>query len=64
MSVFITTTMRSPLNIPSTAQEPGHETLAAVLDLVKQLLEVFVNSLPLFWKVARGYMDGRLKKVI
>jgi hypothetical protein len=45
------------------AQEPGHEVWLTVVALVKNLSEVLVNSLPLFWKVSRGYIDGRLKKV-
>jgi len=44
------------------AQEPGHELWLTIAALVKSLSEVLVNSLPLFWKVSRGYMDGRLKK--
>lgn len=38
-------------------QEPGHEILQAVVTLVKNLSEVLTNSLPVFWKVAKGYGD-------
>ena len=32
--------------------------------MVKSLSETMLASLPNFWKIAKGYMDGKYKKVI
>ena len=45
------------------AQVEGHTLWLTILSLVKNLSEVLVNSLPVFWRVAKGYTEGRLKKV-
>jgi exocyst complex component 2 len=44
-------------------QVEGHQLWLAILALVKNLSDVLVNSLPVFWKVAKGFIDGSLKKV-
>ncbi|KAI5120615.1 hypothetical protein M0805_008091 [Coniferiporia weirii] len=44
------------------AQAVGHEVWQAVLDLVKGVSEAMLSSLPGFWKIAKGYMDGKFKK--
>jgi exocyst complex component 2 len=41
----------------------GSTVWIAIIALVKNLSETIARSLPLFWKIAKGYMDGRLKKV-
>jgi hypothetical protein len=35
----------------------------AILDLVKQLSEVMLSSLPHFWRIATDFTSGKLKKV-
>ena len=45
------------------AQASGHEVWQATLDMVKGVSEVMLSRLPNFWKIAKGYMDGRFKKV-
>lgn len=32
-------------------------------EMVKDLSEIVVHSLPNFWRIAKNYMDGRYKKV-
>ncbi|KAH8116013.1 exocyst complex component Sec5-domain-containing protein, partial [Phellopilus nigrolimitatus] len=44
------------------AQATGHEVWQAVLDMVKGITEAMLSSLPNFWKIAKGYMDGKFKK--
>lgn len=34
-----------------------------VYDLVKDLSDVMQQTLPSFWKVAKGYMEGKYQKV-
>ncbi|KZS97149.1 hypothetical protein SISNIDRAFT_406460 [Sistotremastrum niveocremeum HHB9708] len=46
----------------STSVTEGQEVWRSILDLVKNVSEVIVSSLPSFWKIAKGYMDGKLKK--
>lgn len=45
------------------AQASGHEVWQATLDMVKALSEAMLHALPSFWKIAKGYMDGKYKKV-
>ena len=47
----------------SIVQATGHEIWQSVLDMVKSLSETMLASLPNFWKIAKGYMDGKYKKV-
>jgi hypothetical protein len=35
----------------------------AIADLVKQLSETMLTSLPHFWKIATDFTTGKLKKV-
>ncbi|THH07884.1 hypothetical protein EW145_g3080 [Phellinidium pouzarii] len=44
------------------AQAVGCEIWQAVVDLVKEISEIMLSSLPSFWKIAKGYMDGKFKK--
>lgn len=41
----------------------GVEVWRLTLELVKQLNEVLLQTLPSFWKVAKGYMEGKYQKV-
>ena len=45
------------------AEATGHEIWQAILDMVKGISEALLTSLPNFWKIAKGYMDGKYKKV-
>ncbi|KAI5478551.1 exocyst complex component sec5 [Pseudohyphozyma bogoriensis] len=40
----------------------GHEIWKLIYDLVHNLSEVIVQTLPSFWKVAKGYMEGKYQK--
>lgn len=42
---------------------PGWEAWQAIMDLVKNLSEVMLSTLPGFWKIAKAYMDGKYRKV-
>ena len=46
-----------------TAQSGGHEVWNAVFDLVKNVSEIMMSSLPNFWKIAKGFLDGKYRKV-
>lgn len=41
----------------------GHEVWKLIYDLVHNLSEVILQTLPSFWKVAKGYMEGKYQKV-
>jgi hypothetical protein len=34
-----------------------------VFDMVKNVSEVMMSTLPNFWKIAKGFLDGKYKKV-
>ncbi|EJD05538.1 uncharacterized protein FOMMEDRAFT_152861 [Fomitiporia mediterranea MF3/22] len=44
------------------AQATGHEIWEATLDMVKSVSETLLSSLPNFWRIAKGYMDGKFRK--
>jgi exocyst complex component 2 len=44
-------------------QSGGHEVWTAIIDLVKNVSEAMLSSLPNFWRIAKGFLDGKLKKV-
>jgi hypothetical protein len=46
-----------------TAQSGGHEVWNAVFDLVKNVSEIMMSTLPNFWKIAKGFLDGKYRKV-
>lgn len=41
----------------------GWEAWTAVLNLVKSDSEVMLSNLPNFWRIGKGYIDGRFKKL-
>ena len=41
----------------------GNEVWKLIFELVRNLSEVLLQTLPSFWKVAKGYMDGKYRKV-
>lgn len=41
----------------------GHEIWRLIFELVHNLSEVILQTLPSFWKVAKGYMEGKYQKV-
>jgi exocyst complex component 2 len=45
------------------AQAGGHEVWQAIWDMVKNISEVVVSSLPNFWKIARSFLEGKFKRV-
>ncbi|EED84825.1 predicted protein [Postia placenta Mad-698-R] len=45
------------------AQGAGNEVWQAVLAMVKSVSEVMLSSLPNFWKIAKGFLEGKLKKL-
>ncbi|KAG1759151.1 exocyst complex component Sec5-domain-containing protein [Suillus occidentalis] len=44
------------------AQAGGHEVWQATWDMVKNISEVMVSSLPNFWKIARSFLEGKFKR--
>ncbi|KAH6909641.1 exocyst complex component Sec5-domain-containing protein [Coprinopsis sp. MPI-PUGE-AT-0042] len=44
------------------AQSPGEPVWQAVFELVKNISEVLLASLPSFWKISRSFIEGRFKK--
>jgi exocyst complex component 2 len=47
----------------STAHSGGHDVWNAVFDMVKNVSEVMMSTLPNFWKIAKGFLDGKYRKV-
>jgi len=43
-------------------QSGGHEVWMAVYDLVKNISEIMTSALPNFWKIARGFLDGKYRR--
>ena len=46
-----------------TAQAGGYEVWQSVLTMVKNLSEVMLGSFPNFWKISKGFLEGKYKKV-
>ncbi|KAF9482707.1 exocyst complex component sec5 [Pholiota conissans] len=44
------------------AQSPGEPVWQAIHDMVKNISEAMMSSLPTFWKISKSFMDGKLKK--
>ncbi|RXW20181.1 hypothetical protein EST38_g5679 [Candolleomyces aberdarensis] len=44
------------------AKSPGEPTWQAILELVKNVSEIMLASLPSFWKISRSFIEGRFKK--
>lgn len=44
------------------SQSGGHEEWQGIVDLIKSVSEVMVSALPNFWRISKGYMDGKFKK--
>jgi exocyst complex component 2 len=44
-------------------QSSGHEVWQAILDMIKNVSEVLLSYLPNFWRIAKGFQDGKFKKV-
>ncbi|KAJ4468807.1 exocyst complex component sec5 [Lentinula aciculospora] len=44
------------------AKSGGEPMWQAILDLVKNVGEAMMGSLPNFWKISSGFMDGKFKK--
>ena len=40
-------------------QANGHEAWKALIDVVHNVSEIMLQTLPNFWKVGKGYMDGK-----
>ncbi|KAF8907521.1 exocyst complex component Sec5-domain-containing protein [Mucidula mucida] len=45
------------------AQSTGEPVWQGVVDLVKNVSEVMLSSLPSFWKISTNFMEGKFKKV-
>ena len=45
------------------ASAGGYDVWQSVLTLVKNLSEVMLGALPNFWKISKGFLDGKYKKV-
>ncbi|KAI0249742.1 exocyst complex component Sec5-domain-containing protein [Lactifluus subvellereus] len=43
-------------------QSGGHEVWKAIFDLVKNVSEMMMSALPNFWKIAKGFLDGKYRK--
>ncbi|KAI0030356.1 exocyst complex component Sec5-domain-containing protein [Vararia minispora EC-137] len=40
----------------------GHEVWQATVDMVKAISECMMSTLPSFWRISRGYMDGKYRR--
>jgi hypothetical protein len=53
-----------PLRISAlAAKSAGSLEWEAILNLVKQLSDVILYNLPIFWRICKGYIDGKYHKV-
>ncbi|TFY51780.1 hypothetical protein EVG20_g10840, partial [Dentipellis fragilis] len=43
-------------------QSGGHEVWQSIVDMVKSVSEVMMTALPNFWRIAKGFFEGRFKK--
>lgn len=48
---------------PFAENAEGAEVWRLILDFVRNLNAVILQALPSFWKVAKGYMEGKYQKV-
>jgi exocyst complex component 2 len=46
------------------AKSSSEPVWQAVVELVKNITETMLSSLPNFWKIATSFMDGKFKKVV
>lgn len=53
----------SVLNLLWSAKSARELLWQAILDMVKNLSEIILSSLPNFWKIAKSFMDGKFKRV-
>ncbi|KZT28105.1 hypothetical protein NEOLEDRAFT_1233888 [Neolentinus lepideus HHB14362 ss-1] len=44
------------------SQSGGYEQWEAIVDLIKNVSEVMLTALPNFWRISKGYIDGKFKK--
>lgn len=44
------------------AQSPGEPVWLAIHDLIKNVSEIMMSSIPSFWKISKSFMDGKFKK--
>ncbi|KDQ60180.1 hypothetical protein JAAARDRAFT_205190 [Jaapia argillacea MUCL 33604] len=44
------------------AQSGGHEVWQAIGDMVKNISETMLSSLPNFWRISKSFLDGKFKK--
>lgn len=52
---------RRGLNLLHIAQAGGHDAWQAIMNMVKNISEVMLSSLPNFWKISRAFLDGKFK---
>jgi len=45
------------------AQGGGHEVWEAISEMIKNMSETLLSSLPNFWKIARSFIEGKFKRV-
>ncbi|TFY80240.1 hypothetical protein EWM64_g3773 [Hericium alpestre] len=44
------------------SQSGGHEVWQAIVEMIKSVSEAMMSALPNFWRIAKGFFDGRFKK--
>ncbi|THH19659.1 hypothetical protein EW146_g1566 [Bondarzewia mesenterica] len=44
------------------AQSGGHEVWQTIVEMVKAVSEVMISALPNFWKIAKGFFEGKFRK--
>ncbi|KIJ14534.1 hypothetical protein PAXINDRAFT_100026 [Paxillus involutus ATCC 200175] len=44
------------------AQGGGHEVWQAIFEMVKNVSEILLSSLPNFWKIAKSFIEGKFKR--
>ncbi|KAI9568121.1 exocyst complex component Sec5-domain-containing protein [Boletus coccyginus] len=44
------------------AQGGGHEVWVAIFEMIKNMSETLLSSLPSFWKIARSFIEGKFKR--
>ena len=52
--------MTTPIFAAKSAEEPIWQ---AILEMVKNVSEAMISSLPSFWRISKDFMEGKFKKV-
>jgi hypothetical protein len=62
-TLFLHSPLYAHITCYVSARGTGSDVWKTTHELVKSLSEIMLSTIPNFWKIAKGYMDGKYKKV-